>query len=442
MPLPNSGVMSLNMIRNEFGQSGNVSLSRYYRGGGLVPNSPKNYSISTGGRISHSMFYGASKELTPEEAAQLAAQGMYSFSRENSNWIGDDFAFYQSANYQNGVYNNAVFPDHKEGMAAWNFQWYFNNMGFAATDSKCMVVFIGGGRGCGAPGINYVRNVGGWNVGFRNIYSASWDDDRATGEAISIFEVDCDRREIAEINSYHSSWRWGRAHVSAVHILPGGGWGVLSISSYPNSNNSLLQAGEVAIFAMGGAAGGWNIGVGGADVLQCCAEWYNFCIAAMIYGNYAKYWNMNGPGMTYASRDPRIVTIRKFREGESSANRFIHNTWISVTNLSSSYVPLPMPGYGSDWTMYPGHVMWIDNGRGANAAEQSSIVSWSCDNPKVKPMLYKGKIYAGVDDAYGSDLEEDYSNFSITLRANVSGQQYSVSTGAGKVRMHYNQTGG
>lgn len=86
--------------------------------------------------------------------------------------------------------------------------------------------------------------------------------------------------------------------------------------------------------------------------------------------------------------------------------------------------------------------MWIDNGRGANAAEQSSIVSWSCDNPKVKPMLYKGKIYAGVDDAYGSDLEEDYSNFSITLRANVSGQQYSVSTGAGKVRMHYNQTGG
>lgn len=440
MPLPNSGVMSLGMIRGEFGQSGNVALSRYYRGGGLVPNSPKNYNISTGGRISHSMFFGASKEMTPEEAGQLAADGRYVFSKENSNWIGPNFQLYQDKNYQNGMYNNAVFPNHKGGLGNWNFQWYFNNMGFGATEDKCTVVLSSGGRGPGAPGLNYVRRSNGTNVGFRTIYASSWDDNYATGEAISIFEVDCDRREVIEINSYHSTWWTGRAHVSGCYILPGGNYGVLSVASYPNTNAATILPGEMVAIAMGGMGGGWDVGVSGDTVLQCSAEWYNFCISAMVYGDTNRAWSMHGTGMLGQNRDVRFVTLRKLRAGESPSNRFIHNTWLSTRVGDRRYDYFWRPG--SSWYMYAGHVIWLDQGRGNSGVEQTTIVSWSCDNPNVVPVMVRGRIWVGVRDYYNTPTDgEAYSNFSITLRSVVSGQQYSVSTGAGNV-FAYTQSNG
>jgi len=42
MPLPSSGALSMSQIRNEFGGSNPVSLSQYYRDGGLVPSSVAN----------------------------------------------------------------------------------------------------------------------------------------------------------------------------------------------------------------------------------------------------------------------------------------------------------------------------------------------------------------------------------------------------------------
>ena len=60
MPLQTSGTISINDLRNEFGDTpGQDSLSEYYRGGAYVPNIPQNNNVPTSGQISLSNFYGA-----------------------------------------------------------------------------------------------------------------------------------------------------------------------------------------------------------------------------------------------------------------------------------------------------------------------------------------------------------------------------------------------
>ena len=51
MALQTSGAISLNDIAGEFGGSVPHSITEYYRGGGLVPNSSANNSIPTSGTI-------------------------------------------------------------------------------------------------------------------------------------------------------------------------------------------------------------------------------------------------------------------------------------------------------------------------------------------------------------------------------------------------------
>lgn len=64
MALPSSGVLTLNDIQTEFGGTNPIDLSEYYRGGGLVPDSPLNAAIPTSGVISVSDFYGSANLLT------------------------------------------------------------------------------------------------------------------------------------------------------------------------------------------------------------------------------------------------------------------------------------------------------------------------------------------------------------------------------------------
>ena len=63
MALPSSGTISINDIATEFGGTVPHSLSEYYRGGGLVPDTSTNASVPTSGTISLSNFYGAANTL-------------------------------------------------------------------------------------------------------------------------------------------------------------------------------------------------------------------------------------------------------------------------------------------------------------------------------------------------------------------------------------------
>jgi len=60
MPLQGSGTITIQQIATEFGGSTPHNLSEYYRGGGLVPNTPANSAIPTSGQISLSQFYNSS----------------------------------------------------------------------------------------------------------------------------------------------------------------------------------------------------------------------------------------------------------------------------------------------------------------------------------------------------------------------------------------------
>lgn len=60
MAIPGPGVaISMNTIATEFGGTVPHSLSEYYRGGGLVPNTPGNLGIPTSGQIAIGNFYGS-----------------------------------------------------------------------------------------------------------------------------------------------------------------------------------------------------------------------------------------------------------------------------------------------------------------------------------------------------------------------------------------------
>jgi hypothetical protein len=60
MAIPGPGTaISINTIVAEFGGTAPHSISEYYRGGGLVPNTPANAAIPTSGTIALGNFYGA-----------------------------------------------------------------------------------------------------------------------------------------------------------------------------------------------------------------------------------------------------------------------------------------------------------------------------------------------------------------------------------------------
>ena len=63
MALPSSGTLKISDISGEFGGSTPHSLSEYYRGGSLVPDSSTNSSVPTSGQIKITDFYGASDQL-------------------------------------------------------------------------------------------------------------------------------------------------------------------------------------------------------------------------------------------------------------------------------------------------------------------------------------------------------------------------------------------
>jgi hypothetical protein len=59
MAIPGSGQIDLTDLADEFGGTAPHGLSEYYRGGGLVPDSPTNSAIPTSGQIALGNFYGS-----------------------------------------------------------------------------------------------------------------------------------------------------------------------------------------------------------------------------------------------------------------------------------------------------------------------------------------------------------------------------------------------
>ena len=61
MAVPSSGAIDIKDLQDEFGGSNPISISEYYRGGGLVPTN--NTDVPTSGTVALSDFYGAVNEI-------------------------------------------------------------------------------------------------------------------------------------------------------------------------------------------------------------------------------------------------------------------------------------------------------------------------------------------------------------------------------------------
>lgn len=86
MALPSSGTISISNLNTEFGRSAsaaNSSLSLFYRGGGIVPNTTANSSVPTSGTISLSNFYGARNTPTSIDLLVVAGGGGGSHSNDS-----------------------------------------------------------------------------------------------------------------------------------------------------------------------------------------------------------------------------------------------------------------------------------------------------------------------------------------------------------------------
>lgn len=59
MAIPSSGEIKISEIATEFGDTAPNQMSEYYRGGGLVPDTPANAAVPTSGQITVANFYGA-----------------------------------------------------------------------------------------------------------------------------------------------------------------------------------------------------------------------------------------------------------------------------------------------------------------------------------------------------------------------------------------------
>lgn len=112
MALPGSGTISLEAIRAEFVGGYPISLSQYYRNGGLVTSN--NTNVPTGGTISLSQFYGAQKLIYFPDSFYWQAyitdgygpryvRGSVSISHLNAATFGGDVEFYPLQGWGSGL---------------------------------------------------------------------------------------------------------------------------------------------------------------------------------------------------------------------------------------------------------------------------------------------------------------------------------------------------
>ena len=83
MAVPSSGALDFTDLQDEFGGSNPISISEYYRNGGLVPSN--NTDVPTSGTVALSDFYGAVNELGVTASAASSANLQTLFNNASAN---------------------------------------------------------------------------------------------------------------------------------------------------------------------------------------------------------------------------------------------------------------------------------------------------------------------------------------------------------------------
>ncbi len=149
MPIPGPGTaISINTIATEFGGTAPHGLNEYYRGGGLVGNTPNNASIPTAGQIAIGDFYGTASRI------------IYTVNIGSNTYNYDVYANRGPA-YQAGITDLTVTVPAAVTVGSTSTGTYAMSVpnAFSPTDTVTIVnsgviqgMGGGGGRGAGVPG--------------------------------------------------------------------------------------------------------------------------------------------------------------------------------------------------------------------------------------------------------------------------------------------------
>ena len=84
MAIPGSGPIKISEIATEFGDTTPNSMSEYYRGGSLVPDSPTNSGVPASGAIALEDFYGAQNRVALALTISSSTQNYDVFTQANA----------------------------------------------------------------------------------------------------------------------------------------------------------------------------------------------------------------------------------------------------------------------------------------------------------------------------------------------------------------------
>lgn len=106
----------MQMLKAEFGGATALPLNAYYRGAGLVPDTPQNAGVPTSGPISLSQFYGtASVSILPAGFYNLSISGI---PVGNAAFIGIQL-FSSGTAFQVGTFAGSPHPNPNVQVANW-----------------------------------------------------------------------------------------------------------------------------------------------------------------------------------------------------------------------------------------------------------------------------------------------------------------------------------
>ena len=84
MAIPGSGPIKISELATEFGDTTPNSMSEYYRGGSLVPDSPTNSGVPASGAIALEDFYGAQNRVALALTISSSTQNYDVFTQANA----------------------------------------------------------------------------------------------------------------------------------------------------------------------------------------------------------------------------------------------------------------------------------------------------------------------------------------------------------------------
>lgn len=335
------------MIRNEFGQSGALSLSKYYRGRGLVPNSPKNYSISTGGRIAHSMFRGASKELSAQEVTQTAWDSRQTFSRfapaaSNTPW-------------PDGWYRNDAWARETNPV---NIGYWFYNDGFQEVDDWCTIV-ISHSSPNPSTSISSIMDINGNGIGYSNVNSVksvrASNGDVFFGDGglthTMVYHVNVDRRRIRNVHVYTATGpSRNNCQQESCLILPGRQT-VINQFQHNGAASFFIRHGDVIHTAQTKSWEHWGDMINHPYRLSAGIVWYNGNASSIMYGLDDRWYSLDAGGSA-ANILGISVRLRKLQAGQVATSYDDLSNSLTRGTVNQGYYSEGNYTFGSDSLVY------------------------------------------------------------------------------------------